>query len=274
MLVTTDNKKIDLRSALIVFSFVVVLLLTNVLNINKQFYSYLDILFNPFLISGRSVARNSSLFIAEFARKNNVLQENIQLRRELLQFDQLKVKNQELEEQVRKLEDQTRISRVINNDFQLVKVIGVQSLLNSSPQILLYMDSENSDLKLGSAILYDTQTLLGFVTAIESRTIRVSPFYSESIVSKVPVQNVAVASQKGFITPIESGVVKIKNLPKEYVVKDGDIWMTTNDVAEVPPSLIVGKVKKVTVNQQDGYQEAELQLPFSPATLSYVLIQK
>jgi cell shape-determining protein MreC len=269
-----SNYSFNFRGLLISIIFATLLLISNILGWNKVFYKTLDTVLNPFLISTRNTGLNASFFLQEASNKKNVLQENINLKREILKYDELKVQNKELKDQISKLEAQTKILGTPQKQYQLTKVVGTQNTFASDPQVILQLDGDISQIKENYPVFYEVNTLFGFISRIEGRTVKVVPFYSPNIDSKIPVQILNNPQQKGFINPIENGIVRINNLPKDYKIQEGDIWVTTNDVVEVPPSYIVGKTKSIQVNQQDGFQEVELELPFTLSTLSYLLIEK
>lgn len=250
------------------------LLISNIPGWNKVIYKTFDNVFNPFLISTRVFALNSSFFIKEVFNKRSVLDENIDLKRQILKYEEIKSENSSLKEQISKLEAQTKISGVGQRQYDMVKVVGIQNTFSSDPQVMFNLPNESYHVKENAPVYYELNTLFGFVSSVEGKTVKVNPYYSPNIDSKIPVQSLKYPSQKGFISNIENGIVKIKNLPKDYKIEEGDIWLTTNDVVEVPPSLIVGKVKVLRVNQQDGFQEVELELPFNLSSLSYLLIEK
>lgn len=269
-----SNYTFNLKHILLSIVLCACLLLSNVIGLNTTIYSTFDTILHPFFISTRSVALNSSFFLREITAKRTVLNENIALRRDILKYEEIKTQNKELQDQIKKLESQTKITAPVQKDFQMAKVIGIQNLFTSNPQVMVRLGEQMSNLKENSPVYYETNTLFGFVSKVEGKTVLINPFYSPNIDSKIPVQSLTFPQQKGFISAIEDGVVKIKNLPKDYKLQEGEVWVTTNDVVEVPPSLIVGKVKSIKINQQDGFQEVELELPFTLSTISYLLLEK
>jgi len=250
-----------------------VLLVLNLIGWVNPFYKSMDSIFNPFIIVTRNFAYNTDLLLTEVTHKSSVLKENIQLRRDIQNYEELAVINKNLQDQIDKLSSQTNITPESDKKFQLVKVIGIQNIFSINPEVLIHI---NDDIKIenNNVVYYEKNTLLGFVRDIRGNTVRIAAFYSPEVKFKIPVQNIKDSSQKGFIDNIQNGSVKIKNISKESKVNEGDIWITTNDVPEVPSNLIVGKVKTVINDPQEGFLEVELELPFNLSNTTYVLIEQ
>lgn len=267
------RESFNVRELLLYGVLVSLLLLANVSGARGIIYSFLDTTLNPFLIVTRNFGQQTSNLFKEMNNKSNLLEENIMLKRELLNRDQIDVHNQELQEQIKKLQAQTNIQDIDSKVLQSIRVIGVQKMFTANPEVII---EGNSDFlkRENQNIYYDKNVLFGFANIVEGGSVKALPFYSPSLGFKVPIKNLKDESQRGFISMGENGEVHIKNVPKDYKVEIGDIWVTTNDVSEVQPNLIVGKVKSVDQNQQDGFQDITLELPFNISSLQYLLIEK
>ncbi len=262
----TDPKK------LLVFSFVsCFLLITNVTGWNRIIYSTTDQVLSPFVIAGRSIAFNTNILFKEISNKRGVLSENIELRRTIATYDQLRAENKDLKDQIDRLQNQTGIIPAKDRKLSLVKVVGAQNLFNSNPEVLVYLDSNNK-VRVNDVVYYESSTLFGFVKEVDGKTATVVPFYSPDIKFNIPVQSLKDPSQKGFISAISNAKVSVRNVAKEVGVSVGDVWVTTNDVTEVPSTLVVGKVSNVVKKDQANFQELGLDLAFSLGTTTYLMI--
>jgi cell shape-determining protein MreC len=249
-----------------------VLLMVNTIGWSNSIYGAVDNVLSPFVIVMRDFANSSRILVTELNNKSDVLSDNIKLKRSITEYEELKVKNKELQDQISKLEAQTKIASADPKNFKLVKVIGVQNIFSPSPEILININ-KNYDLKVNDVVYYETNTILGFVKDVKGNTARVSLFFSPEIKFNIPVQSVRDPAQKGFVKGFREGNIIIQNVSKDFKVNEGDTWITTNDVPEVKPNLIIGKVKAVRADTQDGFQELEIAMPFTLPELTYVLIE-
>jgi cell shape-determining protein MreC len=267
------KSKTDPRK-LLVFSFIsAFLLVTNITGWNRAIYASIDEVLNPFLIVGHNVALNSNLLMREITNKSTVLKENIDLRRQISSYDELRAENKDLKDQIARLQSQTGIEGAERRELQLVKVTGAQNLYTSTPELMVYLDGVD-DVERWDVVYYDQQTLFGFVKEVDGKTAKVVPFYSPEIKFNIPVQSVRDSSQKGFVSPISNAKVGIRNVPREIGVSSGDTWITTNDVTEVPPSMYIGRVSFVQKDTQENFQRIEIDVPFSLSTTTYLMIEK
>lgn len=265
------KSKTDPRKYLAALVFVAFFLIINLVGWNQFLYRDMDTIFNPFLISTRLVTSNTSLFLKEFTNKSFVTGENIELKRKITEYDEVQVENKDLKEQINRLTYQTQIQASGDRKLKLVKISGVQNLYSVNPIINVEITSDE-DPKVGTPVFYSKNTLFGFVNSISGKTAQVIPFYSPSLQVPIPVQNSKDPSDKGFVNKIENGSITIRNIPKSASVNIGDIWITTNDVDEVPSGVIVGKVKQVREDPSTGFKEIELELPYTLQETNYLFI--
>jgi cell shape-determining protein MreC len=264
----TDPKK------LLVFAFIsAFLLITNVTGWNNIIYSDVDTVLNPFLVVGHNVAFNTDLLFREIGDKSGVLRENIDLKREITEYEELNAINKDLRDQIARLQQQAGVTVPENRNFRLVKVIGVQNLYASDPELLIYLDS-GATVKQWDVVYYDNQTLFGFVKEINGRTAKIVPFFSPDINFNIPVQSTRDPTQKGFISKISNAKVEIRNVSKDVGVSEGDVWVTTNDVTEVPSSLVVGRISKVSKEAQESFQSLEIDAPFNLSATTYLMMEQ
>lgn len=268
-----ENSNIEPRTLLFASLFCSILIVSNLIGFNKFIYSYIDAGLNPFLAAGNSFAFNAKTLIDETLDKGSILKQNIDLKRNIAQYEELKVQNENLKSQIKLLESQTGIEALKQKSLKIVSIIGVQNAFSSKPELIIRAGSKDG-IQKNDVVLYEANTLLGFVSEVFDNSSRVILYYSPDLNFKIPVQNVSDPTQKGFIGPIQNGSIKIKNVPKDKDPKVGDLWYTSNDVAEVPDSLIVGKIKKVTSDPLDTFYNIDIEVPFSLNETNYVFIVK
>lgn len=266
------KSKTELRKYLVSLIVAVLLLLTNLTGWNNFFYHYLDVIFNPFLISTRLTVLNVNLFLKEFVNKSYVMAENIELKRKIVEYDEINVENEDLKKQIQRIAAQENISEFKGRKLRMVKISGVQNLYSSNP-VLSVEIGENIEIKKLSPVFYSRNTLFGFVISSSGQNARVVPFYSPDLKIRIPVQSLKDVSQKGFVNKIENGNITVKNVPKSANVSIGDIWITTNDVIEIPSGVIIGKVKLVKEDINEGFKEIYLELPFNLSETNYLFIE-
>lgn len=269
---SSEQKKLDPKG-LVIFAFISSLLLvTNIIGFNKYIYTGFDSVFNPFIIATRRVGRSTDILIKETLYKGSILRENIDLKRELVKYEELKAKNKEYLDQIARLQSQTNINAPRSKELRLVEITGVQNLFSSKPELLLHVGSD-SNVKKGDIVYYESNTLFGFVKEVNGQTAKVMPYYSSDIQFNIPVQSFVDPSKKGFINKFSGGDVTIGNVSKDAGVSIGDIWVTTNDVLEVPANLVVGKVSSTIKDPQESFQQLKIDVPFNLRETGYVFVE-
>ncbi|MFW5720516.1 MAG: rod shape-determining protein MreC [Candidatus Dojkabacteria bacterium] len=250
-----------------------ILLITNIAGFHTRIYAGMDTILVPFFVMGGSLSRNANFVLTEMTNKDQVLHENINLRRSLSQYQELEAENSKLKAQIERLEQSQNVTVVDSQDMQMVQVVGVQGVFSPSANVIIRAGSDHG-IEENDIVYYEKNTLFGFVVDVEARTSQVVPFYSDRVDFKIPIQNARDTSQKGFMGGLVDGKAVVWNLPRDYSISEGDIWVTTHDVPEVPPDLVVGVVSSIKKDPQETFQEISLELPFTSNQLSYVYINK
>lgn len=250
----------------------VLIIILNLLPIKSQIEITSDTILNPILSSLRGFGLDSKTLFTEMFRKTDLSGENFELKRRNAELEKYQTEIEELKKKVASLEALSNKQSLTENKYKVLKIRGVQNLYSSSPYIIVSMDS-SSRLRVGDIIYYQDGYIFGMVKKIEGLSAEVLPYYSAELGFQIPAQSSKDPEQIGFLNPIENGVLKIRNVNKNAAVNIGDIWVTTNDRAEIPGSLILGKVKQVRENTETGFKELELELPFSTQDLEEVLVR-
>lgn len=247
-------------------------IILNLVSVKAQIEIFSDTLLNPVLANIRSFGYGTNILYSEIINKPFVLQENIELKKKNAELEASKSENDELKRKITDLEAKTKESTSFTVSYKKLNVRGVQNLYSSSPSVILNMERD-SQLRKNDVVYYLNGYLFGLVKSTEGLSAEVLPFYSHDLGFQVPVQSSKDPSQVGFVTPIDNGSIKIKNVSKNASVSIGDIWVTTNDRAEIPGNLIVGKVKVVRENTETGFKELELEPPFDALILEELLVR-
>jgi cell shape-determining protein MreC len=250
-----------------------ILLFSNLVGWHTGIQKAFDSVLSPFLIVVRDAGQNLSYFLQDINDKPNLAKENLELKRQMIQYEEIKALNRDLELQLTKLEQQTKISRSVNKKLQIVKVIGVQNLFSSSPEVIINING-NSSIKVDSPVYFETNTLFGFVQSIEGNTAKVVPYYAPNVQFNIAVESVKDINQTGFVEPIANNTIKIRNVQKDLKVNTGDVWVTANVVPQVPAGLVIGKVKKADADVREGFQQVEIEVPFNLNQSPYLLIEQ
>jgi cell shape-determining protein MreC len=265
------KSKTDPRKYLIAIIFVIILLMSNIAGIKSIFLDTFDSAFNPFLISIREFGTSTNIFFKEFTQRSSIKVENIELKRQLLKYDEALQENKDLKDQIARLENQTKIEAFNDRELKLVRVSGIQNLYSINPIVAVEYHGSAENIK-GAPVFYEKNTLFGFVKNVSGKTAYVMPFYSPDISFSIPVQSVRDPSQKGFINKIDNGIVTIRNIPSSAAIQKGDAWVTTNDVADVPAGVIIGSVGTIREDKTTGFKEVELKLPFNLTETNYLFM--
>lgn len=267
------KSKTDPHKYLVVLVLIAFLFSLNIIGLTGKVYGAFDYIFGPFIVIIRNSGITFNLFLNEVQNRPFLAQENLELKKRLAQYDGILVENQILMNQIKSIESENNIKAGKSPPLIAVQVSGVQNLYSSNPRLRILIPRGVS-VKKWDPVYFDRLILIGFITEISGNTAIVSPFYSSNLTEfNIPVQSLNHPDLKGFVNRMNKGEITIRNIPKDSSVSTGDIWITTNDVFEVPPGLIVGKVKSVREDTSTGFKEVELSLMFDLSTTNYVYLR-
>lgn len=270
-----DNKAflMKFRVGVIYLAFVSFLIFSNIFNLKNVIYGGMDATFQTVQIQSRKWAFDFKFLLEEIRNKQNIIEENIELKKQILEFNQIQVENQTLTEEFFKLQEQASIQVPDKKAFTMVQAFGVQEIYSQNPFIKVRLEEE-SDLPINTTVYYDRGTLFGFVKEVNRKSAKVVPFFSADLEFKISIKSLKDPNQKALLTPgVEKNTIKLERLPLDYKVDVGDIWVTTNDVEYVLPELFVGNVSRVERNEIEGFQTVYIQLPFTVSQITYLLIE-
>lgn len=274
-----ENKTSKLKTSNIIFSLFVISLLFifNIIGINRHIYSVFDLLYNPYIIQTRKFSNNIKYTFTEFQNIDEVFNENFELKRQITENQGLKAENSELKKRIETLELQLDIESPIENQLTQVEVVTPSSV-NSRNASFLIRSGEKDGIRIGQQVLYSTNTLIGLVTSTNDYSATVTPFFAENFgigdrKINVAVYNLESTQDRGFVREINNREIRIRNIPKDAVVDSGDIWVTTEDIPELSPNLIIGQTNQIYNEDIDDFQEVSIDLTYNLSNIKYVFVE-
>lgn len=249
----------------------ILLIVGSVFGVKPYFYTSFDYIFSPFFIAGRSASQTINRFFFEIANKSMVLNENIEMKKKIIELESIISENKSLREQLDKVSGETNISYADEGKLQLVEVSGIQNTFSSDPILRIYTDG-SGQLKQWDPVYLEKGVLFGFVYKIYSKSADIVPFYSPKVPFNIPVRLSGDRDIKGFVENINKGKLLIRNISSKSDIKKDDIWLTSNDVLEIPPGLIIGYTIEET-SIEGGFKKVSYRLPYSVQDINYLLIK-
>jgi cell shape-determining protein MreC len=266
------QSKTDFRKYLAAFVVIGMIFGIDILGLHSALYSKLDQILIPFVI----LIRNNGIYVQlvwdELMNRPFLARENLELKRQISEYEQILVENEKLKKQIEHISQKYNIISPTTPKLVAVDVFGIQDLYSLSPKVKILIPHDFTVEKWDPVYL-DRVTLFGFITDVESSTAVVSPLYSKAIPFSIPVQSISNPSIKGFVSKRDTSDILIRNVPKDVDIPKGDIWVTTNDVVEVPPGLIIGKVKAVRDDVESGFKELVIVPTLDLASITMVYLR-
>lgn len=245
--------------------------LTNLVGFSQNIFIIVDSVTSPGINKIHSFGVNTNIFFTELMNKNQVLDDNLKLKSQISDLESIKAENETLKQKLEEQEKRLSISSSSTKNFKVVNVRGIQDLYNSLPSVYISLDFPDQ-YRVGQVVYYNKNQLFGTISEISGLSAKVIPFYSPELNFRVPAQSSTAPNVTGFIVPIKDGEVRISNINRDANVSSGDIWVTTNDRANIPGALVLGKVKNVFEDRENGFKEIQLEPPFDLLTLENLLI--
>ncbi len=244
----------------------------DILGLSTEVYSRLDQIFIPPVIAIRNNGIYIRLAFEDLLNRPSLTRENLELKRQIAQYEQILAENERLKKQIESLSQENNIKLPKEPSLVAVEVFGIQDLYSVNPKVRIVVP-KNLKLRKWDPVYLDRMTLLGFITEIYGSTAVISPFFSANISFSIPVQSLSNPKIKGFVSKNNSTEISIRNIQRDAVVSIGEIFVTTNDVSEVPPGLIIGKVRTIKDNIDSGFKELTLVPTVDFASLTTVYLR-
>lgn len=254
------------------FSFILLaifFLILNFVGLTNYLIKWFDVLTNPVFVSFSRISKKWELAYENFVRYDYLLEENLELKVELAKSQNLNKKYSEIQTIIQKV----GIEKIEKFYDSMARVAGTQNLYSVNASLRAYMLGNFKRVNVGDvAVVMDSDALLGFVYRSSDTSVWIKPFYTEDVLSKfnVPVKNLRDENIKGFVSLIDKGRVYIDNVSLNAEIKAEDVWVTSNEVPEVPPGLIVGRTKFIVKSDEVSFIRVALDLVFDASTLDLI----
>lgn len=259
--------------------FVFILIAIQLIGLASLFFSYMDFFLKPFSLNLRQFSKEAIYLNKFLFSADSLINENLELKEKLIRSE---VNLKQLSELNNLIITESNFNNNSNFDFKVAinyiyypigRISGIKNLYSNDPIFKIYLNNKVIPQKDDVVLVFDS-VLLGFVLEVKGNTAIVAPFYSTLILNQIsiPVYNLRDSSIKGLVSPIKAGELFIKNVPTNKEIREGDLWLTSNEALEVPSGLIVGKTKKVIQNKDTGFNEVQIDLIFDPNDLNLVYL--
>ncbi|MGC8596207.1 MAG: rod shape-determining protein MreC [Candidatus Kryptoniota bacterium] len=197
----------------------------------------------------------------------------------------LAAKNKELEDENARLIDETaRIRRSLLENEQLRKMLNLQQ--NSGYKLspanvigrsvdggrnLMTLDIGSADSVRMNYPVVSGDGLVGIVIAVTPHYSLVQTLLDKE--SRIAARLVG-ASADGIIDAGEFGLLSMKNVPRRYEVKVGDIVETSTLSSLVPPDITIGTVSRAYDKRGDIFKEIEVLPAVDISSISVVFVMR
>jgi rod shape-determining protein MreC len=199
----------------------------------------------------------------------------------------LEAKNRELEDENARLIDETaRIRHSLLENDQLRKMLKLQQTseykllpadvigrTSDGGRSLMTLDIGSKDSVQVDYPVVSGDGLVGIVIAVSPHYCLVQTLLDKE--SRIAARLVG-ASADGIIDAGEFGLLTMKNVPRRYEVKAGDVVETSTLSSLVPPNLTIGTVSKAFDRRGDIFKEIEVvpAVDFSSISVAFVMKYK
>ncbi|MCX6719659.1 MAG: rod shape-determining protein MreC [Candidatus Staskawiczbacteria bacterium] len=243
--------------------------------VRNTFYA----LSSPFQKTFWSAGESTSGFFASFLNAGNLNKDNQSLKN---QVQQLQAELVSLQSIINGNQAQTSISQACqNNGFKLLMagVIGLDD------QDVLSINKGSADGILEDMPVINQQgALFGKVTKVYKNFSKVILISSKDSVISVkvqqPVPQVEADSAESSVVPKEiNGVIKgsgkmgayLDLVPIDDIINQGDVLVTSSLEKTFPKDLLVGTITKISKNDQNPHQQAQIQ-PFLNSAMDNLFV--
>lgn len=146
-------------------------------------------------------------------------------------------------EENKELKNMLKFVAPISSSYQIAKVISrAHEIFN---QNLLIELTKDSNIKIGNIVIGNIGVIGRIIEAYDNKS-RVMLVTDAN--SRIPIIT-SNARVRGILAGNNSSLMKILYLPKDHLIKTGDLVFTAADGDTLPPGLLIGIVKKVDDNE-------------------------
>lgn len=173
----------------------------------------------------------------------------------------IQIKNQNLENQLRELEETLKINTL--NEKSLVSKILYRDIFSLKEEITILKGTEDG-LKENMAVLQDDK-LIGTITQLEKHQSKV-----KLLTSQKNTLSIKLNDHYGILSKIENDYW-IDDFDKHVKVKEGDL-IYTSGLTEIPANILVGEVITLEKDELGLIQKIKIKLLADFENISYVTL--
>lgn len=252
-----SKKENNIKNRLFIVSIIFFILFILNYFFNTTFFSFFSKIETPFFSLRDVVFYKNENFFGYFKSKSNLIQENINLKKEV---ENLILQKTELEA--------IKADFINIKDIQEENVI-ISSIISKPPfspfDVLLLDRGSNNSVSIGDSVFISSSTYIGKVSFVSPNFSEVTLFSSSLQDREVYIQrtnaNIKLLGQ--------SSLNFLAVVPKDMDINEGDILLdkTFN-------SSIIAKVYKIDSTLQGSFKTIYAKFPFSFSDISFVKIRK
>jgi len=206
----------------------------------------------------------------EFKSKRELLNENKELKDQLAILFKEKSRYLNEKEENDFLREQLKFSQTLNYEFIIANVVGknVAGIQN----ILLLDVGEQNGLIVGQPVLGEQGVVIGKISKVEKN--RAFMLLINDDLSRIAVKVQGADKTMGIIEGEFGLGIKMRLIPQNETISEGDLVVTSGLEELVPANLIIGTIEKITKAPEDLFQEAAIKSPIDFSKITMVNIVK
>lgn len=259
------------RISIIIFIVVAVIffiILLQFLPLTKPLNGFLSLLTNPLNAQVYQKTTSFSNWISFLFHSRERLSEMEKLKNEVMILSNQVAGLQKTALENETLRQQLDFLEAVRYAYLLTNVIG---RIEQSGQVVLILDKGEQDgVRTGLPVVVNNGILTGKILKTEKQ----KSFLLLSIANESRIA-AAFANQNGTSGMVKGEhnlSLKMELIPKEALIKPGDIVITSGLENFIPRGLVIGKIEEITTKESDLFQTAYLQSLYSIPDLQILAI--
>ncbi|KKQ80507.1 MAG: Cell shape-determining protein MreC [Parcubacteria group bacterium GW2011_GWC2_38_7] len=224
----------------------------------------------PILQISYKVSNQIGTEYLDFKSKRELLTENKELKDQLAIL--LKEKSRYLNENEENdfLREQLKFSQTMNYEFIIANVIG-KNVAGVQNSLLLDLGQQDG-LKVGQPVLGEQGVVIGKISKVE-RNRSFMTLVNDDL-SRLAAKIQGVTKTMGVVEGEFGLGIKMRLIPQNETISEGDVVVTSGLEELVPANLIVGQIEKIIKSPEQLFQEASIKSPIDFNKISMVNIIK
>ncbi|PIR89771.1 rod shape-determining protein MreC [bacterium (Candidatus Gribaldobacteria) CG07_land_8_20_14_0_80_33_18] len=254
------------------FLLIIILIILILISFNKfllreiknAFYTISLPFFKNFSLTGDKISSFFQTF-SEFknlkTENQKLLEQNQNLLAKIVEFELLKKENEELRK---------ALNLGLEKEFQLILVKSISK--ETEGDFILISKGKEDGMIEGLPVISAEKVLVGKIDQVYKNFSRVKLISAENNIFDVEIITAADSREKiyGLAQGEGNFKIKIKFIPKEKEIKEGETVISSNIAQKFPQGFLVGEIKKVEKSDIEPHQIIELE-PFFKLNLGQTL---